>query len=50
MGLTNNLTYRTKYFTPKKFFYEVNKIILNKSTNNVFSVPFELLTISTWKN
>tara|TARA_B100000242_G_C42996094_1_gene462613 strand:+ start:301 stop:1104 length:804 start_codon:yes stop_codon:yes gene_type:complete len=49
MGVTNNLANRTKFFTPKSFFNEVNKLLSKDNVNKEFLVPFEILTLTAWK-
>ena len=49
MGITNNLLNRSKSFTPKSLFYEVNKLLTKNKKDNEFLVPFEILTLTAWK-
>ena len=49
MGLTNNLLNRSKFFTPKSLFYEVNELLIRDNKNKEFLVPFEILTLTAWK-
>ncbi|MAJ15366.1 MAG: hypothetical protein CMN44_10525 [SAR116 cluster bacterium] len=49
MGATNNLLHRSKHFTPKSLFNEVNNFLINENMDKRFSVPFEILTITAWK-
>ena len=49
MGLTNNLLNRSKSFTPKSLFYEVNELLIQDNKNKEFLVPFEILTLTAWK-
>ncbi len=49
MGITNNLSNRSKYFTPKSLFNEVNEFLINDNKNKEFLVPFEILTLTAWK-
>ena len=49
MGLTNNLFNRSKSFTPKSLFYEVNELLIQENQNKEFLVPFEILTLTAWK-
>ncbi len=48
MGVTNNLLNRSKFFTPKSLFDEVNEFLINE--NKEFLVPFEILTLTAWKD
>ena len=50
MGMTNNLLNRSKSFTPKSLFYEVNKLLTKNKKDNEFLVPFEILTLTAWKD
>ena len=49
MGMTNNLSNRSKSFTPKSLFYEVNELLIKNNKNKEFLVPFEILTLTAWK-
>ena len=49
MGITNNLLNRSKSFTPKSLFYEVNELLIKDSKDKEFLVPFEILTLTAWK-
>ena len=49
MGITNNLINRSKFFTPKSLFEEVNEFLINNNKNKEFLVPFEILTLTAWK-
>ena len=49
MGITNNLLNRSKFFTPKSLFHEVNEFLIKDKKNKEFLVPFEILTITAWK-
>ena len=49
MGVTNNLLNRSKFFTPKSLFYEVNELLIRDNKNKEFLVPFEILTLTAWK-
>ena len=49
MGLTNNLINRSKFFTPKSLFYEVNELLVKNNKDNEFFVPFEIITLTAWK-
>ena len=49
MGMTNNLLNRSKFFTPKNLFYEVNELLIKDNKNKEFFVPFEILTLTAWK-
>ena len=50
MGMTNNLVNRTKFFTPKSLFDEVNEFLINDNKNKEFLVPFEIITLTAWKD
>ena len=50
MGMTNNLLNRSKFFTPKSLFDEVNKFLIKDHKNKEFLVPFEILTLTAWKD
>ena len=50
MGMTNNLLNRSKFFTPKSLIDEVNEFLINDNKNNEFLVPFEILTLTAWKD
>ena len=50
MGVTNNLLNRSKFFTPKSLFYEVNELLIKDSKDKEFLVPFEILTLTAWKD
>ena len=49
MGMTNNLLNRSKFFTPKSLFYEVNELLIKDNKKKEFLVPFEILTLTAWK-
>jgi SAM-dependent methyltransferase len=49
MGITNNLLNRSKFFTPKSLFYEVNEFLIKDNKNREFLVPFEIITVTAWK-
>ena len=49
MGITNNLLNRSKFFTPKSLFNEVNELLIKDNKNKEFLVPFEILTLTAWK-
>ena len=49
MGITNNLLNRSKFFTPKSLFNEVNELLTRDCKNKEFLVPFEILTLTAWK-
>ena len=49
MGITNNLLNRSKFFTPKSLFNEVNDFLIKGNKNKEFLVPFEILTLTAWK-
>ena len=49
MGLTNNLINRSKFFTPKSLFYEVNELLIKDNKDKEFFVPFEIITLTAWK-
>ena len=49
IGMTNNLINRSKFFTPKSLFEEVNEFLINNNKNKEFLVPFEILTLTAWK-
>ena len=50
MGITNNLLNRSKFFTPKSLFDEVNEFLIKESKNQEFLVPFEIITLTAWKD
>ena len=50
MGMTNNLLNRSKFFTPKSLFDEVNQFLIKDNKNKEFLVPFEILTLTAWKD
>ena len=50
MGLTNSLKNRSKYFTPKSLFIDVEKQILSDKAQNFFLAQFEVITITAWKS
>lgn len=50
MGLTNSLKNRSKYFTPKSFFVDIEKHLLSNKTQNFFLAQFEMLTVTAWKS
>ena len=50
MGLTNNLINRSKFFTPKSLFYEVNELLIKDNKDKEFFVPFEIITLTAWKD
>ncbi len=50
MGMTNNHLNRSKFFTPKSLFDEVNEFLIKDNKNNEFLVPFEILTLTAWKD
>ena len=50
MGVTNNLSNRSKFFTPKSLFYEVNELLIKDNKKKEFLVPFEILTLTAWKD
>ena len=50
MGMTNNLLNRSKFFTPKSLFDEVNEFLIKNNKNKEFSVPFEIITLTAWKD
>ena len=49
MGITNNLLNRSKSFTPKSIFFEVNELLIKDNKDKEFLVPFEILTLTAWK-
>ena len=49
MGITNKLSNRSKFFTPKGLFSEVNECLIKDNKNKEFFVPFEILTLTAWK-
>ena len=49
MGITNNLLNRSKFFTPKSLFYDVNELLIKDNKKKEFLVPFEILTLTAWK-
>ena len=50
MGMTNNLLNRSKFFTPKSLFDEVNEFLTKDNKNKEFLVPFEIITLTAWKD
>jgi len=50
MGMTNNLLNRSKFFTPKSLFDEVNEFLIKNNKNKEFLVPFEIITLTAWKD
>ena len=50
MGISNNLLNRSKFFTPKSLFNEVNEYLIKGNKNKEFLVPFEILTLTAWKD
>ena len=50
MGMTNNLLNRSKFFTPKNLFDEVNELLIKDNKNKEFLVPFEIITLTAWKD
>ena len=50
MGITNNLLNRSKFFTPKSLFDEVNEFLIEDNKNKEFLVPFEIITLTSWKD
>ena len=50
MGMSNNLLNRSKFFTPKSLFDEVNEFLIKDNKNKEFLVPFEILTLTAWKD
>ena len=50
MGMTNNLLNRSKFFTPKSLFDEVNELLIKDNKNKEFLVPFEIITLTAWKD
>jgi SAM-dependent methyltransferase len=50
MGMTNNLLNRSKFFTPKSLFHEVNEFLIKDNKNKEFLVPFEIITLTAWKD
>ncbi len=50
MGMTNNLLNRSKFFTPKSLFDEVNQFLIKDNKNKEFLVPFEIITLTAWKD
>ena len=50
MGITNNLLNRSKFFTPKSLFDEVNELLTKDNKKKEFLVPFEILTLTAWKD
>jgi hypothetical protein len=50
MGMTNNLLNRSKFFTPKSLFDEVNEFLIKDNKNKEFLVPFEIITLTAWKD
>ena len=49
MGITNNLLNRSKSFTPKSLFNEVNQLLIQDNKDKEFLAPFEILTLTAWK-
>ncbi len=49
MGLTNKLLNRSKFFSPKNLFDEVNEDLIKNNINKEFLVPFEIITLTAWK-
>ncbi len=49
MGVTNKLLNRSKFFTPKSLFDEVNDDLIKNNIHKEFLVPFEILTLTAWK-
>ncbi len=50
MGMTNNLLNRLKFFTPKSLFDEVNELLTKDNKKKEFLVPFEIITLTAWKD
>ena len=50
MGMTNNLLNRSKFFTPKSLFDEVNEFLIKDNKHKEFLVPFEIITLTAWKD
>ena len=50
MGVTNNLFNRSKFFTPKSLFDEVDEFLIKNNKNKEFLVPFEIITLTAWKD
>ncbi len=50
MGMTNNLFNRSKFFTPKSLFDEVDEFLIKNNKNKEFLVPFEIITLTAWKD
>ena len=50
MGISNNLINRSKFFTPKSLFNEVNEFLIKGNKNKEFLVPFEILTLTALKD
>ena len=50
MGVTNNLLNRSKFFTPKSLFDEVNQLLTKDNIKKEFLVPFEIITLTAWKD
>ena len=50
MGMTNNLLNRSKFFTPKSLFDEVNELLTKDNKKKEFLVPFEIITLTAWKD
>ena len=50
MVMTNNLLNRSKFFIPKSLFDEVNEFLIKDNKNKQFLVPFEILTLTVWKD
>ena len=49
MGITNNLLNRSKSFTPKSLFNEVDQLLIQGNKDKEFLAPFEILTLTAWK-
>ena len=50
MGMTNNFLNRSKFFTPKSLFDEVDEFLIKNNKNKEFLVPFEIITLTAWKD
>lgn len=50
MGLTNSLKNRSKLFTPKSIFLEIESKFFSESNENSFMEQFEIITLTAWKN
>jgi len=48
--MTNNLLNRSKFFTPKSLFDEVNQLLTKDNKKKEFLVPFEIITLTAWKD